>query len=121
MLLENVCYGQRELTVLNMVRKNLFGELTHCECGNQHDVRAYTLHPDGELGWFGKHLAARNRNWSPTHAVGPVCQYLDINRGNRFLSLTSTASKSRGYSRYFAHASGRIIPTPSGSSPAETS
>lgn len=102
MLLENVCYGRRELAVLNMVRQGLFGELTHCECGNQHDVRSYQLGPDGSLGWFGKHLAARNRNWSPTHGIGPVCEYLDINRGNRFVSLTSTASKSRGYAHYIA-------------------
>ena len=85
MLLENVCYGRREMAVLNMVRKGLFGELTHCECGNQHDVREYKLQSDGELGWFGEHLATRNRNWSPTHAIGPVCEYLDINRGNRFV------------------------------------
>ncbi len=102
MLLENVCYGRRELAVLNMVRHGLFGEITHCECGNQHDVRPYQLGPDGSLGWFGKHLAAKNRNWSPTHGIGPVCEYIDINRGNRFLSLTSTASKSRGYARYIA-------------------
>ncbi len=100
MLLENVCYGRREMAVLNMVRKGLFGELTHCECGNQHDVRKYQLKPDGQLGWFGEHLATKNRNWSPTHAIGPVCEYLDINRGNRFLYLTSTASKSRGYANY---------------------
>jgi predicted dehydrogenase len=102
MLLENVCYGRRELAVLNMVRRGLFGELTHCECGNQHDVRSYKLGADGTLGWFGEHLATANRNWSPTHGVGPVCEYLDINRGNRFLSLTSTASKARGYAHYIA-------------------
>jgi predicted dehydrogenase len=106
MLLENVCYGRRELAVLNMVRQGLFGEITHCQCGNQHDVRPYQIAKDGSLGWFGRHLASKNRNWSPTHGVGPVCEYLDINRGNRFVSLTSTASKSRGYARYIAAKSG---------------
>jgi len=102
MLLENVCYGRRELAILNMVRQGLFGEITHCACGNQHDVRPYQVGADGTLGWFGQHLAAKNRNWSPSHGVGPVCEYIDINRGNRFLYLTSTASKSRGYARYMA-------------------
>ena len=32
----------------------------------------------------------------PTHEIGPISKYLNINRGNRFLTLTSTASKSRG-------------------------
>ena len=120
MLLENVCYGRRELAVLNMVRRNLFGEITHCECGNQHDVRYYQLGRDGSLGWFGQHLAAKNRNWSPTHGIGPVCEYIDINRGNRFVSLTSTASKSRGYATTSPSVSAPITPTPGGSSPAAT-
>ena len=30
----------------------------------------------------------------PTHEIGPISQYLNINRGNRFLTLSCTASKA---------------------------
>ena len=39
MLLENCCYGRKELMVLNMVRQGLFGEIVHCQGGYRHDLR----------------------------------------------------------------------------------
>ena len=39
MLLENCCYGLEEMTLLNMVRQGLFGELVHCQGGYLHDLR----------------------------------------------------------------------------------
>src|SRR3546814_7855991 len=40
MLLENVCDRRDVLSVLNMVRQRLFGEIVHLEGGYQHDLRA---------------------------------------------------------------------------------
>ena len=37
MMLENCCYGRRELAVLRMIREGLFGEVVHCEGSYQHD------------------------------------------------------------------------------------
>ena len=42
----------------------------------------------------------RNCENYPTHELGPIAQVLDINRGNRFLSLTATASKAAGMHDY---------------------
>ena len=39
MFLENCCYGRREMMVLNMVKKGVFGEIVHCEGGYHHDLR----------------------------------------------------------------------------------
>ena len=39
MIMENVCYRRDIMAVLNMVRKNMFGELLHCQGGYQHDLR----------------------------------------------------------------------------------
>lgn len=49
-----------------------------------------------EARWRTRHSVHRNGDLYPTHGIGPVAQYIGINRGNRFLSLTSTASKARG-------------------------
>ena len=115
MLLENVCYRRDVMAVLNMVRRGLFGELIHCHCGYQHDVRGIKFNdgkqPPGrgvefgekgvnEAKWRTQHSIDRNGDIYPTHGVGPVATMLNINRGNRFISLTSTATKSRGLHNY---------------------
>lgn len=106
MILENVCYFRNTLLILNMVRQGLFGELTHCEGGYQHDVRFVFLStggdrgPAGELTWRGVHAASKNGNLYPTHPLGPIAQWLDVNRGDRFTHLTSMSSKARGLAHF---------------------
>jgi predicted dehydrogenase len=115
MFLENVCYRRDVMAVLQMVREGLFGELIHLEGGYQHDLRGVKFNDGvtpyesgvefGEKGfseakWRTKHSVYRNGDLYPTHGVGPVAMYTNINRGNRFLYLTSTASKARGLRDY---------------------
>ena len=101
MMLENCCYGRNELMVLNMVRQGLFGELVYCEGGYEHCLL------DDHLGCLetsykerNYHNLRRNGELYPTHELGPISKILRINRGNRFLSLTSTASKARSAQAY---------------------
>ncbi|MFC1693253.1 Gfo/Idh/MocA family protein [Candidatus Latescibacterota bacterium] len=96
MMLENVNYFRNVMMVLNMVRQGLFGELLHCEAGYQHDVRYVTFDKNGNLRWRGKHYVQRNGNLYPTHPVGPIAWWTNINRGDRFTYLVSMSSKSRG-------------------------
>ena len=100
MLLENCCYGQNEMTVLNMIKKDLFGELIHCEGAYGHDLR-----DEVALGHENRHYRLdnymhRNAELYPTHELGPIAKYLNINRGNRMLTLTSMASKARGVNEW---------------------
>jgi predicted dehydrogenase len=108
MIVENVCYFRNALLILNMIRQGLFGELTHCEGGYQHDVRGAFLSrggergPAGEITWRGMHAVRSNGNLYPTHPLGPIAWWLDINRGDKFTYLTSMSSKSRGIRNYAA-------------------
>ncbi|NLF22041.1 MAG: Gfo/Idh/MocA family oxidoreductase, partial [Lentisphaerae bacterium] len=96
MLLENCCYGRDELMVLDLVRQGLFGELIYCEGGYEHNLSgmACSLERNRERAF---HNLRRNGDLYPTHALGPIAKILGINRGNRFVSLTSTATKARGF------------------------
>lgn len=103
MLLENCCYGPRELAALRMVRDGLFGELVHCRCGYGHDLRSGLVTGKGSRVKFGRDRDFRGINHEkrdadlyPTHGVGPMAQLLDINAGNRFVSLTATSTKAAG-------------------------
>ena len=103
MLLENCCYGERELTVTHMARKGLFGTVVHCEGGYCHDLRK-ALAGEGRPHGHYRTDEYINRNCEsyPTHELGPIAKLLDIGNGNRFVSLVSMASKSAGMRDYLA-------------------
>ena len=123
--LENVCYRRDVMAVLNMVRQGMFGELLHLEGGYQHDLREVKFNdgksPYGngvefgpkafhEARWRTQHSQYRNGDLYPTHGLGPVAMMADINRGNRFVGLTSMATKSRGLHKYIVEHGGADHP-----------
>jgi len=99
MFLENCCYDRECMAVLQMVREGLFGKPSHATCGYRHS--SY-----GSPGWLDSNIdltnkptkknhefsLLKNADQYPTHGVGPVANWLDINCGNRFLYLTSTST-----------------------------
>ncbi|MFT4534623.1 MAG: hypothetical protein ACI9P5_001984 [Saprospiraceae bacterium] len=125
MILENVNYRRDVLAVLNMVKQNVFGELLHFTCGYQHDLRHVKLN-DGktaygkgvefgdkgisESAWRTQHSLLRNADVYPTHGLGPMAVMADVNRGNRFLSLTSHATKAIGLNKYIVENGGKDHP-----------
>ena len=96
MMLENCCYGREEMTILNMIKQGVFGELIHCQGGYQHDLRYEVSMGLENRHYRFKNYLHRNGEIYPTHEVGPIARYLDINRGNRFMALASMSSKARG-------------------------
>ena len=99
-MMENCCYDQTELMVLNMVRKGLLGELLHAEGGYLHDLRAIKFSSEGEGLWRLEHSIKRNGNLYPTHGLGPIAQCMNINRGDRFDYLVSMSCNSKGLNLY---------------------
>lgn len=100
MLLENCCYGRREMMALNMVRQGLFGQIVHCEGGYCHDLRDQVAGGAKNRHYRLRNYVTRNCENYPTHELGPIAKILDINHGNRFMTLTSVASKSAGLNEY---------------------
>jgi hypothetical protein len=98
--LENCCYGETELMVLSMVRAGLFGELTHGACAYNHDLRSVLFSNEGEGLWRRLENERRNGNLYPTHGLGPVAHYMDINRGDRFDHMVSMSSLSASLQAY---------------------
>jgi predicted dehydrogenase len=93
MMLENCCYDFFELLVLNMVRQGLFGDIIHVEGGYIHDQLEMNFNLPRSTGmWRLRESQRRNANLYPTHGLGPLCQVLNINRGDRMMYVTSTAS-----------------------------
>jgi hypothetical protein len=90
MMLENCTYDFFELLVLNMARQGFFGEIVHADGGYIHDQRDINVGKDKP--WRLDTFINRNGNIYPTHGLGPVCQVLNINRGDKLDYLTSMSS-----------------------------
>ena len=97
MMMENCCYGREELFCLNLCRMGLLGELLHGEAGYLHELRSQMYQVQHGTGsWRTWQYAKRNGNLYPTHGLGPVAQYMGINRGDRFDYLSSVSSPAVG-------------------------
>jgi predicted dehydrogenase len=101
-MMENCCYDRTEMMILHMVRRGLLGELLHAECGYLHDLRELKLTDYYEGRWRIQHSIRRNGDLYPTHGLGPVAQWLNVNRGNRFDYVVSMASNGRGLNAWAA-------------------
>lgn len=97
MMLENCCYGRREMMGLNLARQGLFGDIVHCAGAYAHYLPKMELFYDLDNENPHYRLASyinRNCEQYPTHELGPISKVLNINRGNRFMTLSSFASKA---------------------------
>ena len=99
-MLENCAYGYNETLVLNMVRAGLFGDLLHGAGAYIHDLRSELFSNAGEGLWRRTFHSQRNGNLYPTHGLGPVANYMGINRGDRFDYLVSMSTPQRGLDEY---------------------
>lgn len=90
-ILENCCYDFFELLTLSMVRQGVFGEVVHGEGAYIHNHMKGKF-PTNEEFWKSERNY-RNANIYPTHGLGPICQIMDINRGDKLEYLTTMATQ----------------------------
>ncbi|MCH6199874.1 Gfo/Idh/MocA family oxidoreductase [Aquiflexum sp. LQ15W] len=95
MQLENCCYDFFELMTLNMKRDGFFGEIIHTEGAYIHDLLWLNFMKTSDGGYQDMWRLKENYrdgNLYATHGLGPVCQIMDINRGDQMNYLTSLSS-----------------------------
>ena len=104
MMLENCCYDFFELTTLNMAQQGVFGEVVHVEGAYIHDLRELNFNEFGDYGYYNqwrlKYNEKHTGNPYPTHGLGPVCQVLNIHRGDKMNFLVSVSSGQFGMTEY---------------------
>jgi hypothetical protein len=103
MMLENRSFRKENLALLNMKRLGLFGEIVHCHGAHSHDLIDFWFFDSkfGEANWAVEYLIKYNRDQFPTHSVGPIISWMDINRGDVFTEIYSTATASKGINAFF--------------------
>lgn len=100
MMMENCCYGEFEMLCENLVRAGKLGTVVHCHGSYGHDLRDEILGGNVNRHYRLKNYIHRNCENYPTHELGPIARILNINRGNRMVSLVSVASKSAGLEEF---------------------
>ncbi|WP_298653158.1 Gfo/Idh/MocA family oxidoreductase [uncultured Proteiniphilum sp.] len=97
MMLENCCYDFFELTTLHMAQQGVFGEFVHGEGAYIHDLRSQLKDVEG---WRVKFYETYTGNPYPTHGFGPICQAMNIHRGDKMNFLVSVSSDQFGMSAH---------------------
>ena len=100
MFMENCCFNKEELLVTNLVRHGVLGEISFCSASYGHDIRREIGYGDKTRHYRLRNYLERNADNYPTHDLGPIAKMLNINRGNRMVSLISRSSKGVGMRDY---------------------
>lgn len=99
-MLENCCYGYNETLILRVIHAGMFGDLLYGEGAYLHDLREELFSNKGEGLWRRTVHTEREGNLYPTHGLGPVANYMSIQRGDRFDYIVSMSSPQRGLDIY---------------------
>lgn len=110
MFMENCCFGKRELMALNMVRKGVFGEIVACSGAYGHDLREEISKGKENRYYRLRNYLKRNCDNYPTHELGPIAKLLNINNGNRFLTVSSFSTEAKGMHTFVGEKFGKDHP-----------
>jgi len=90
-ILENCCYDFFEMSTLNMAQQGVFGEVYHVEGAYIHYLAEDWDH--SETWRIDYNMDNRGDNY-PTHGLGPICQVLNIHRGDKMDYLVAMDTPS---------------------------
>lgn len=131
MMLENCCYDEFEMATLNMAQQKVFGEIAHVEGAYLHDLKGLIFRQrlsesesyqpgiglvnipglSGYWNYWRKNFNTKHDgNPYPTHGLGPVCQILNIHRGDKMNYLVSVSSNQFGMTEYAEEKFGKDSP-----------
>lgn len=94
MLLENCCFDRFELLVTALARSGRLGRILYCHGAYAHELREEILGGNVQRHYRLNNYLRRNCENYPTHELGPIAKLLDINRGNKMLTVSSVATKA---------------------------
>ena len=92
MMLENCVYDFFEITTLNMAQEGLFGEILMGQGAYIHNLDPFWEYYQGN--WRLAFNQEHRGDVYATHGLGPVCQVMDIHRGDKMNYLVCMDTKS---------------------------
>ena len=105
--LENCVYDFFELTTLHMVQEGLLGEVLHGEGAYIHGLQPYW--DQYWNNWRMDFNRIHRGDVYPTHGLGPVCQAMNIHRGDKLNYLVSVDTKAIGNPAFIKEKTGETV------------
>ena len=93
--------GFRNLHLLQMIQKGVFGDVVHAEGGYVHDLRQVKFNPEREP-WRLQDSIDRNGNLYPDHPMSNIFPHMDINHGDRIDFIVSMSSSAQTLNEFAA-------------------
>ena len=102
--MENTLFMREILAVKRMADEGVLGDIVYLRGGYRHDLRDIMLDDQGRLGgrlgtesvWRSHFYTSRNGDLYPTHGLAPLCLILGVGKHDKFVALTSFATKAVG-------------------------
>lgn len=107
MQLENCVYDFFELTTLNMVQQGLLGDIIHGEGAYIHGLQPFWS--EYWNNWRMDFNQNHRGDVYPTHGLGPVCQAMNIHRGDKLNYLVAVDTKAIGNPQYIKEKTGKEV------------
>ena len=107
MQLENCVYDFFELTSLNMAQQGVFGDVLHVEGSYIHNLEDFW--PSYWNNWRMDYNRKHRGDVYPTHGLGPVCQAMNIHRGDKMNYLVSIDTKAVGNPAFIKEKTGEEV------------
>lgn len=107
MQLENCVYDFFELTTLNMVQEGLLGEVIHGEGAYIHGLQPFW--DEYWNDWRMEYNKNHRGDVYPTHGLGPVCQAMNIHRGDKLNYLVSVDTRVIGNPQFLKEERGEDV------------
>ena len=111
MMLTNSKFTKQNMSLVRMAHEGLFGRIVHCDGGYCHYMTKHVVEGHYDLGYYRliNYLLRNSENY-PFHALGTIADILEINRGNKILTVSSTASCAAGIREYVRETRGTDHP-----------
>lgn len=100
MMMENCCFDRFELLSTCLARKGKLGEIVHLHGAYSHDLRDEICGGRVNRHYRLENYQKRNCENYPTHELGPIAKLIDLNRGNKMLTISSFSSKAVGLEEF---------------------
>lgn len=113
MMAENYCFIPDHVFIKELCNQKEFGEIVYVTSSYIHDCKELFFEGNGDgLTWRGEMKRDPGGTDYPTHSIGPVAQWLNINKkdGDRFKRLITFGSRQAALPDYVKHRFGKDHP-----------
>lgn len=103
MMAENYCFIPEHIFVKELCERGEFGEIVYVTSSYVHDCKELFFNKNREgLTWRGEMMRIHGGSNYPTHSIGPVAQWLNINKpnGDKFKRITTFVGSQTSITDY---------------------